>query len=118
MVINPFCLSWSTRSAGFAMPGRLLIALPRDTGVGGSEEVTLSPIPANIPTYGYSENIEQVDEVRLTLRSEGVKSVLGDEFDPTFLQEPRLTFNDDGLQALGRLLFGCDAADRSKALVC
>jgi len=78
----------------------------------------VSLIPANIPTYGYSENIEQVDEVRLTLRSEGVKSVLGDEFDPTFLQEPRLTFNDDGLQALGRLLFGCDAADRSKALFC
>ena len=76
----------------------------------------VSLIPANLPVWGYSENIQQVHEVRLILTSDGVKAALGDEFDPTPFQLPRLTFNDDSLQALGRLLSGCDATDRSSML--
>jgi AraC family transcriptional regulator len=76
----------------------------------------VSLIPANSSVWGYSESIEQVDEVRLVLGTEGVKAVLGDEFDSTSLQHARLALNDDSLQALGRLLCGYEATDRSSAL--
>jgi AraC-like DNA-binding protein len=76
----------------------------------------VSYVPANYSVWGYSENIERVDEVRLVLGSDGLKAILGDEFDPMPLLEPRLTFNDDSLQALGRLLSDCEATDRSSSL--
>jgi AraC family transcriptional regulator len=76
----------------------------------------LSLIPADFAVWGYSENIEQVDEVRLVLGIDGMKTTLGDEFDSRSLQEPRLTFVDDSLQALARLLSEFQATDEPSTL--
>lgn len=64
----------------------------------------ISFIPANVPVWGYSEDIDQVDEVRLVLDIDRIKTIMGEEFTDTPLQEPRLGFIDDSLQALGRLI--------------
>ena len=76
----------------------------------------VSLIPADFAVWGYSENIEQVDEVRLVLGIDGMKTMLGDEFDSRSLQEPRLTFFDDSLQALARLLSEFQATDQLSTL--
>lgn len=76
----------------------------------------VSFIPANFSVWGYSENIEQVDAVRLVLGIDGVKTVLGDGFDSMWLSEPRLMFYDGSLQALARLLSDREARDCSSAL--
>jgi AraC family transcriptional regulator len=47
---------------------------------------------------------------------DGVKALQGDEFDPTPLLEPRLTFHDHSLQALARLLSQWESVDGSSAL--
>jgi AraC family transcriptional regulator len=64
----------------------------------------VSFIPAGVPAWGYSDDIEQVEEVRLVLDIDRVKEIMGEEFTPTALQEPHLVFNDDSLQALARLV--------------
>jgi AraC family transcriptional regulator len=64
----------------------------------------VSLIPANVSVWGYSEDIDQVDEVRLVLAIDRVKEIMGEEFTPTPFQEPRLVFNDESLQSLARLL--------------
>jgi AraC family transcriptional regulator len=64
----------------------------------------ISLIPAGVPVWGYSEDIEQVEEVRLVLDIDRVKEIMGEEFTPAPLQEPRLVFNDESLQALARLV--------------
>jgi AraC family transcriptional regulator len=64
----------------------------------------ISLIPAGVPVWGYSEGIDQVEEVRLVLDVDRMKEIMGEEFTSAPLQEPRLVFNDDGLQALAGLL--------------
>jgi AraC-like DNA-binding protein len=64
----------------------------------------VSVIPASVPAWGYSDGIEQVGEVRLVLDIDCVKEIMGEEFAAAPLQEPRLVFNDESLQALARLL--------------
>jgi AraC family transcriptional regulator len=63
-----------------------------------------SLVPAGVPVWGYSDGIDQVGEVRLVLDLDGVKEIMGEEFTSAPLQEPRLVFNDESLQALARLL--------------
>ncbi|HEX4157406.1 MAG TPA: AraC family transcriptional regulator [Rhizomicrobium sp.] len=65
----------------------------------------ISFIPAQVPVWGYSEDIDQVDEIRLILETAHVKAIMGDEFTPAPMQEPRLVFTDDSLQSLARLAF-------------
>jgi AraC family transcriptional regulator len=66
----------------------------------------VSLIPAGVPVWGYSDGIDEVDEVRLVLDVE--------EFTSAPLQEPRLVFNDESLQALARLVVTSeDTADWS-----
>jgi AraC-like DNA-binding protein len=72
----------------------------------------VSVIPADLPVWGYSEEIDQVDEVRLILDINHVEEILGEAFAPSQLQEPHLVFNDDSLLALARLLVG--SADTSR----
>jgi AraC family transcriptional regulator len=64
----------------------------------------ISLIPAGVPAWGYSEGIDQVGEVRLVLDVDRMKEIMGEEFTSAPLQEPRLVFNDESLQALARLL--------------
>jgi AraC family transcriptional regulator len=64
----------------------------------------ISLIPAGVPVWGYSDGIDQVEEVRLVLDIDRMKAIMGEEFTSAPLQEPRLVFNDDSLQALARLL--------------
>ena len=64
----------------------------------------ISLIPAGVPAWGYSEGIDQVGEVRLVLDVDRMKEIMGEEFTLAPLQEPRLVFNDESLQALARLL--------------
>jgi AraC family transcriptional regulator len=64
----------------------------------------ISLIPAGVPVWGYSDDIEQVEEVRLILDIDRVKEIMGEEFTLAPLQEPRLVFNDESLQDLARLL--------------
>ena len=64
----------------------------------------VSLIPANVPAWGFSNDIDQVEEVRLVLDIERVKEIMGEEFVPAPLQEPRLVFNDESIQALARLV--------------
>jgi len=64
----------------------------------------VSLIPAGVPVWGYSDGIDQVDEVRLVLDVDRLKEIMGEEFTSAPLQEPRLVFNDESLQALARLI--------------
>jgi AraC-like DNA-binding protein len=64
----------------------------------------VSLIPAGVPAWGYSDGIDQVEEVRLILDVGSMKEIMGEEFTSAPLQEPRLVFNDESLQALALLL--------------
>jgi AraC family transcriptional regulator len=64
----------------------------------------MSLIPAGMPVWGYSDQIAQVDEVRLILDVDRVFEIMGEEFQARRLAEPQLMFFDDSLQALARLL--------------
>jgi AraC family transcriptional regulator len=64
----------------------------------------VSLIPAGVPVWGYSDGIDQVEEVRLLLDVARMKEIMGEEFTSAPLQEPRLVFNDESLQSLARLL--------------
>jgi AraC family transcriptional regulator len=64
----------------------------------------ISLIPAGVPVWGYSDGIDQVEEVRLVLDVDRMKEIMGEEFTSAPLQEPRLVFIDESLQALARLV--------------
>ena len=64
----------------------------------------ISLIPAGVPAWGYSDGIDQVEEVRVVLDVDRMKEIMGEEFTSAPLQEPRLVFNDESLEALARLL--------------
>src|SRR5258707_1121532 len=63
-----------------------------------------SLIPAGLPVWCYSDQIVRVDAVRLALDVDRVFEVMGGEFQVAGLAEPRLTFFDENLQVLARLL--------------
>jgi AraC family transcriptional regulator len=63
-----------------------------------------SLIPAGLPIWCYSDQIVRVDAVRLVLDVDRVFEVMGGEFQVAGLAEPRLTFFDENLQVLARLL--------------
>ena len=63
-----------------------------------------SLIPAGLPIWCYSDQIARVEAVRLMLDVERVLEVMGGEFQAGGLAEPRLTFFDENLQTLARLL--------------
>jgi AraC family transcriptional regulator len=63
-----------------------------------------SLIPAGMPVWCYSDQIVRVDAVRLALDVDRVFEVMGGEFQVVGLAEPRLTFFDENLQVLARLL--------------
>jgi len=63
-----------------------------------------SLIPAGLPIWCYSDQIARVDAVRLILDVNRVFEVMGGEFQVARLTEPRLTFFDENLQVLARLL--------------
>jgi len=63
-----------------------------------------SLIPAGLPVWCYSDQIARVDAVRLVLDVDRVFEVMGGEFEVARLTEPRLTFFDENLQMLARLL--------------
>lgn len=63
-----------------------------------------SLIPAGLPIWCYSDQIARVDAVRLMLDVDRVADVMGGEFQVARLSEPRLTFFDENLQVLARLL--------------
>jgi AraC family transcriptional regulator len=64
----------------------------------------ISLIPAEQPIWCYSDQIARVDAVRLVLDVDRVYEVMGGEFEVTALAQPRLTFFDENLQVLARLL--------------
>jgi AraC-like DNA-binding protein len=64
----------------------------------------MSLIPAGMPIWGYSDQIAQVEEVRLVLDVDRVLEIMGEDFQAQQLAEPHLMFFDDSLQALARLL--------------
>jgi AraC family transcriptional regulator len=85
----------------------------RDTGR-QRQSGHVSIIPAAAPVWGYSDNIGQVDEVRLILDVDRVREIMGDDFTAAPLQELCLVFNDDSLQELARLVvLGEDGANCS-----
>jgi AraC family transcriptional regulator len=63
-----------------------------------------SLIPAGLPVWCYSDQIARVDAVRLVLDVDRVFEVMGGEFQVASLAEPRLTFFDESLQVLARLI--------------
>jgi AraC family transcriptional regulator len=77
-----------------------------DLGVGNASRPSgrqrsaghVSLIPAGVPVWGYSDGIDQVDEVRLVLNVDRLKEIMGEEFTSAPLQEPRLVFHDESLQ--------------------
>jgi AraC family transcriptional regulator len=78
------------------------------SGVGRSSERRhrrnghTSLIPAGLPIWCYSDQISRVEAVRLVLDVGRVCEVMGGEV--AGLAEPRLTFYDENLQVLARLL--------------
>lgn len=90
-------------------------APPRQSGRQSSTG-HVSLIPADLPVWGYSEDIDQVDEVRLMLDTNHIEEILGEGFAPSQLQEPHLMFNDDSLQALARLMVDGEGTSRWSAL--
>ena len=63
-----------------------------------------SLIPARTPIWGYSEDIDCVDEVRFMLDPARIAEILGDEFPVDRLAEPSLMFFDEPIQVLARLI--------------
>jgi len=63
-----------------------------------------SLIPAGLPIWCYSDQIARVDAVRLMLDADRVFEVMGGDFPVVELANPRLTFFDENLQTLARLL--------------
>jgi AraC family transcriptional regulator len=63
-----------------------------------------SLIPAGLPVWAYSDQIARVNAVRLVLDVGRVSEVMDGEFEVAGLAEPRLTFFDEDLQVLARLL--------------
>lgn len=63
-----------------------------------------SLIPGGMHIWGYSDEISRVDELRLVLDTERVLEIMNGEFPLARLDEPRLMFFDEDLQALARLL--------------
>ena len=63
-----------------------------------------SLIPALTSVWGYSEDIDCVEEVRLMLDPARVQEVVGGEFPIGRLGEPSLMFFDEPLQILARLI--------------
>jgi AraC family transcriptional regulator len=63
-----------------------------------------SLIPAGLPIWCYTDQIARVEAVRLMLDVDRVLEVMGGEFQVAGLSEPRLTFFDESLQILARLL--------------
>ena len=63
-----------------------------------------SLIPAGLPIWCYSDQITRVDAVRLALDVERVFEVMGGEIQVAGLAQPRLTFFDENIQVLARLL--------------
>src|SRR6266581_4332791 len=63
-----------------------------------------SLIPAGLPVWCYSDQISRVEAVRLILDVDRVFEVMGGSFQVARLAEPRLTFFDENLQVLARLL--------------
>jgi len=63
-----------------------------------------SVIPAGLPIWCYSDQIARVDAVRLVLDADRLLEVMGGECPAVGLAEPRLTFFDENLQTLARLL--------------
>jgi AraC family transcriptional regulator len=63
-----------------------------------------SLIPAGLPIWCYSDQIARVDAVRLVLDVDRVFEVMGGDDQIAGLAEPRLTFFDENLQSLGRLI--------------
>ena len=63
-----------------------------------------SLIPAGLAIWCYSDQITRVDAVRLMLDVDRVSELMGGEFEAAVLSEPRLTFFDESLQVLARLL--------------
>jgi len=104
-------LSVVVNEAGGQCEARLNPSAPltsRDTGR-QRRSGHVSIIPAAAPVWGYSDNIGQVDEVRLILDVDRVREIMGDDFTATPLEELCLVFNDDSLQELARLVaFGED----------
>ena len=68
-----------------------------------------SLIPAGMPVWGYSEEIAQIDEVRLILEVDRVSAVMGGRFPVERLSEPKLMFFDENVQALARLIARSDS---------
>jgi AraC family transcriptional regulator len=90
---------WHQRGPTFATQQRQSIDLRRHRRVGQT-----SLIPAGLPVWCYSDQIVRVDAVRLMLDIDRVFEVMGGEFQVAGLAEPRLTFFDENLQVLARLL--------------
>src|ERR1700745_1014155 len=63
-----------------------------------------SLIPAGLPIWCYSDQITRVDAVRLLRDVDPCFEVRGGEFQVATLAQPRLTFFDETLQVLARLL--------------
>jgi AraC family transcriptional regulator len=63
-----------------------------------------SLIPAGLRIWCYSDQIARVDAVRLMLDADRVFEVMGGDFPVVELANPRLTFFDENLQTLARLL--------------
>jgi len=63
-----------------------------------------SLIPAQTSVWGYSEDIDCVDEVRLMLDPAQIQDVVGGNFPTERLAEPMLMFFDEPLQTLARLI--------------
>jgi AraC family transcriptional regulator len=99
-------LSVVVNELGGQCEARLSLSADRTSRGSGRRRPTghVSLIPAGAPVWGYSDNIDQVDEVRLILATDRVCEIMGEEFISAPLQEPRLVFSDDSLQALARLV--------------
>lgn len=64
----------------------------------------VSLIPAQMSVWGYSEDIDCVDEIRLMLDPSRLQDLVGSEFPVGRLSEPLLMFFDEPLQMLARVL--------------
>jgi AraC family transcriptional regulator len=99
-------LSVVVNETGGQCEARPNLSVPVTSRHSGRQRSTghISIIPAAAPVWGYSDNIGQVDEVRLILDVDRVREIMGDEFTAAPLEDLCLVFNDDSLQELARLV--------------
>ncbi len=81
-----------------------ILADPSDRLAADERCNRLAFIPAGYKVWSRIENLNQLSHLDVHFDTRSISSKLGDDFDPSIVDVPRLSFTDDRLLALARLV--------------